>query len=201
MQSPCSSPASSSIFIKGTVPPMRTRSAMTYLPEGFRSASTGTRLPMRSKSSSVMSTPAACAIAGKCSVALVEPPRAISTVMAFSKASLVRMSRGLMPRLMRFSTAAPASKESRILSSETAACAELLGSESPSASIALAIVLAVYIPPQEPGPGIAQDSTVSSSASEYSPLACLPTASKTETISRSFFSPFSVAQPGKIVPP
>ena len=79
--------------------------------------------------------------------------------MAFSKAFFVMISRGLMPSLMRLSTAAPASKQSRILSSEMAAWAELLGSDMPSASIALAMVLAVYIPPQEPGPGMAQDST------------------------------------------
>ena len=37
-------------------------------------------------------------------------------------------------------------------------CAELLGKLIPSASIALAIVFAVYIPPHDPGPGIAHDS-------------------------------------------
>jgi hypothetical protein len=58
------------------------------------------------------------------------------------------------------------------LSSEMAAWAELLGRLMPRASMALAMVLAVYMPPQEPGPGMAQDSTVSSSSSEYSPAAC-----------------------------
>jgi hypothetical protein len=41
-QSPCSRPASSSIFISGWVPPMRDSSDITYLPLGLRSASTGT---------------------------------------------------------------------------------------------------------------------------------------------------------------
>ena len=54
---------------------------------------------MRVKSSSPRSTPAACAIASRCRTALVEPPSAIVTVMAFSNASRVRMSRGLMPLL------------------------------------------------------------------------------------------------------
>ena len=60
-----------------------------------------------------------------------------------------------MPRSIRFMTAAPALYESRRLFSDTASCAELLGSDRPSASIADAIVLAVYMPPHEPGPGIA----------------------------------------------
>src|SRR6202011_104174 len=80
---------------------------------------------------------------------------------------------------------------------EIAACAELLGKLMPSASIAEAMVFAVYIPPQEPGPGIAQDSTCSSSPSEIFPLEWAPTASKIETISM-FRSPM---QPGRIVPP
>jgi hypothetical protein len=67
--------------------------------------------------------------------------------------------------------------------------------------MAEAMVLAVYMPPQEPSPGMAQLSTVSSSSSEYSPEACFPTASKTDTMSRSFCSPLMVAQPGKMVPP
>ena len=50
----------------------------------------------------------------------------------------------------------------------------------PKASIAEAIVLAVYIPPQEPGPGIAVSSICFSSMSETDPAACSPTASKTE---------------------
>ena len=75
--------------------------------------------------------------------------------------------------------------------------AELLGRLSPIASIAHAIVLAVYIPPHDPGPGIAQRSISPSWASLIAPLALWPTASKTLTIS-SFFSP---KHPGRIVPP
>ena len=37
-------------------------------------------------------------MASRCSTALVEPPSAMTTVMAFSNALLVRMSRGRMPR-------------------------------------------------------------------------------------------------------
>ena len=94
MQSPCSTPASSRSFITCGMPPARCRSTARYLPEGFRSQSTGTFLRTRSKSSMVHSTPAACAMARKCSTALVEPPMAMITATAFSIASRVTMSRG-----------------------------------------------------------------------------------------------------------
>ena len=201
MQSPWRRPASRSIFMSGIVPPILTNSAMTYFPLGLRSASTGTRFPISVKSSMDNSTSAECAIARRCSTALVEPPRAITTVMAFSKALRVMISRGRIPFSNKWSTAAPASKLSRFLSSLIAAWAELLGRLMPRASMADAMVLAVYIPPQDPAPGMAVSSTSCNSSSEYSPLACLPTASNTDTISRSFSSPFKVAHPGRIVPP
>ena len=101
-QSPWSSFLSSSIFISGRMPPMATSSDIKCLPLGFKSASTGTRLPMRVKSSIVSFTFAACAMASRCSTALVEPPSAMTTVMAFSNAFLVRMSSGLNALLQHF---------------------------------------------------------------------------------------------------
>src|SRR5690349_7948580 len=88
------------------------------------------------------------------------------TVMAFSNALRVRMSRGVMPCFTSSTTAAPARRQSSSLFWLTASCAELLGSDKPSASIADAMVLAVYMPPQLPGPGIAVRSTSSSSSTE-----------------------------------
>ena len=85
-QSPCSRPRSRSIFINGNSPPMATSSAMTCLPLGLRSANTGTRAPIRVKSSMSSGTSAACAMASRCSTALVDPPSAVTTVMAFSNA-------------------------------------------------------------------------------------------------------------------
>ena len=196
-QSPCIRPSSTSIFIKGTVPPMRTSSAMTYLPLGLRSASTGVRLPMRVKSSSESLTRAVCAMASRCSTALVEPPRAVTRAMAFSKASLVRISLGRMPRLIRPSTARPAERQSTRLAAEMAAWAELLGRLMPMASMADAMVLAVYIPPQEPAPGMAHSSICRSSRASMSPRAWAPTASNTETISTSW----PLCLPGMMVPP
>ena len=127
---------------------------------------------------------ASWAIASRCSTALVDPPSAITVVMAFSKASLLRMSDGLIPRLTSATTPSPARLQSSFFAAETASCAELFARLMPSASIADAIVFAVYMPPHEPGPGIAVDSTSFSSASSILPAAWLPTASKTEMMSR-----------------
>jgi len=53
----------------------------------------------------------------------------------------------------------------------------------PIASIALAMVLAVYMPPQEPAPGMAHAVICSSPLSLNLLFACTPTASNTETMS------------------
>ena len=121
----------------------------------------------------------------------------ITTVIAFSNASRVIISRGLISLAIKFTTAAPASLASNLLSSETASCAELSGKLMPKASIADDMVFAVYIPPQEPGPGIAFFSISVNSSLSILPPACDPTASKTDTISRFF----SLCNPGNIVPP
>ena len=102
-----------------------------------------------------------------------------------------------MPRLSSFTTAAPASRASVFLCAEMATCAELLGRLMPMASIAEAMVLAVYMPPQDPAPGMAHDSIFCSCLSLIVPAARWPTASKTETTSR--FLP--LRQPGRMVPP
>ncbi len=104
-------------------------------------------------------------------------------VIAFSNASLVIISLGLMSLFSKLSTASPARKQSLFLSSDIASCDEELGRLIPNASIAEAIVFAVYMPPHEPGPGMAVDSICSSSISLISLLARLPTASKTLTTS------------------
>jgi len=96
MQSPCSSPATSNVFITCGMPPARCRSTAKYSPDGLRLHSTGVLTRMRSKSSIVHSTPAVWAIAKKCSTAFVEPPVAMMTATAFSIDLRVTMSRGLM---------------------------------------------------------------------------------------------------------
>ena len=148
------------------------------------SASTGTRWPTRLKSLRESGTPAALAMASRCSTALVEPSSAVTTVMAFSNASKQRMSDGLMPACTSRAAACPAENASRRFCSLTASCADEFGSDKPIASMAEAMLLAVYIPAQAPGPGMAVCSTASSSASLTVPAAWPPTASNTEMMSR-----------------
>ena len=89
-------------------PPMRSMSLMWYFPPGLVSAMCGTRAATRLKSSSASSTRASAAMASRWSTALVEPPSAMTTAMAFSNACLVRMWRGRMPWRSSSTTAVPA---------------------------------------------------------------------------------------------
>ncbi|MNI74141.1 hypothetical protein D3C73_1302080 [compost metagenome] len=77
----------------------------------------------------------------------------MTSVIAFSKASLVMISRGYSSFFSSSTTALPASTHSADLSAAIAEVEEEPGRLMPSASAAEAIVLAVYIPPQEPAPG------------------------------------------------
>jgi hypothetical protein len=64
------------------------------------------KISATSKRSNLM--PHSCAIAGRCSAALVEPPEAATTVAAFSSALRVTMSRGRMFWRMSSTTISPA---------------------------------------------------------------------------------------------
>src|SRR6266568_4528843 len=96
--SPCSTPCASRIFMTWGTPPARWRSTVTNFPDGFRSHSPGTRARIVSKSSRARCTSAAWAMASRCSTALVEPPMAMVTAMAFSNAWRVRICRGRRSR-------------------------------------------------------------------------------------------------------
>ncbi|MNI81536.1 hypothetical protein D3C73_1381610 [compost metagenome] len=133
-------------------------------------------------------------MANRCNTALVEPARAITTRMAFSKALRVMMSRGLRSSLSSSMTCCPARKLSEALSPPTASWELEPGRLMPSASMAEAMVLAVYMPPQEPGPGIATSSICLTWISLMSPRAFWPTASNTEMMS-------VCPAPGRMVPP
>ena len=124
----------------------------------------GVSVEIRLKSSRVRSTPAARAIAIRCSVALVEPPVTITRRTAFSKAARVITSRGLMSRAMQVASASAARRHSSTFSGWSppspplaagshAGMDEEYGTAIPRASMAEAIVLAVYMPPHAPGPG------------------------------------------------
>ncbi len=77
------------------------------------------------KSSIVSGTSTARAMAIRCSTALVEPPRAMTTTMAFSNALRVMMSRGLMSRSSSMRIAAPARRHSSSLAGSSAGIDEL----------------------------------------------------------------------------
>ena len=161
-------------FITAGMPPMLCTSSITYLPLGFRSAMNGTRSLTFWKSSMVRSTSTERAIAIRCSTALVEPPSAITITIAFSNASRVMMSRGLRSRSSRLRIAAPAAKHSSSLRGWVAGVDELYGSDMPIASIAVAIVFAVYMPPQPPGPGQALRTMALRSSSSMLPARYCP---------------------------
>ena len=117
------------------MPPARCRSVATYRPDGLRSQSTGTRARIASKSSISSGTPAAFAIASRCSTALVEPPIAIATAMAFSKASRVRIWRGTMPRSIACDQRRAGRAGAVAFSGSSAAMVEEYGRLIPIASI------------------------------------------------------------------
>ena len=145
----------------------------------------GTVSAISSKSESVSGTPASVAIASRWRTVFVEPPRAMSTRIAFFIASSVTICRGVIPSRTSPTARSPVSRASRSLPASTAGVAAVPGSDIPSASVMQAIVFAVYSPWQEPHPGIAAHSSSPSSASLMVPAATCPTASKTEIRERS----------------
>ena len=77
----------------------------------------------------------------------------MTTTIAFSNAARRHDVARLDVLLEQTRMAAPARQHSSILPGSSAGIDELYGSDMPSASMAEAIVLAVYMPPQAPAPG------------------------------------------------
>ena len=127
------------------------------------------------------------AIAKKCKTALVDPPKAITNEIAFSMDFFEIISSGLISFKINFSMDFPTSFDKLSLFELFAGMEEENGSDIPNASIAEAIVLAVYIPPHAPEPG--QDFLIIClySISFILPETLPPHASNAETIS-SFLS-------------
>ena len=164
-------------------PPTWSMSVMTNGPKGLTSARCGTFLPIRSKSSIVRSTSASWAMASRWSTALVEPPKAMTTAMAFSNASFVMMSRPrdtLAQQLDHGLTRTCG--RSRRGGGRSRAARPSPGSDIPIASATEAIVLAVYMPPQAPSPGQIARSIASTSSRDIRPAAQAPTASNASMI-------------------
>ena len=74
----------------------------------MRFTSVGTSRPRRSQSSSVRGTPTRPAMASRCTTALVEPPMAPHTRIAFSNALRVRMAEGRTSRFTSSTICRPA---------------------------------------------------------------------------------------------
>ena len=131
-----------------------TRSVATKRPPGFRSASSGVRALMRSKSSMESSTPASCAMASRCSTALVEPPRGghagDGVLERLAREDLRRPQ--IAPQQLHHHARPACLATSSFLGSVAGTLALPIG-ESPRNSHAVAMVLAVNCPPQAPGAG------------------------------------------------
>ena len=108
---------------------------------------------------------------------MVEQPRAISMVRAFMNASLVMMSLGRMSCLYISITCIPACFASLMRSEYTAGMVPLPLSPMPSTSVRQFMLLAVYMPEQEPQVGHALFSNSLTSSSDILPAAYAPTAS------------------------
>ena len=98
---------------------------------------------------------------------------------------------------MSSTTAFPAFSDSDSFSFPSAGLDELYGKLNPIASMAAAIVFAVYIPPQAPAPGQAFSTTHSYCFLLIFPATFSPHASKAETTSNFLFP----SLPCAIVPP
>ena len=74
-------------------------------------------------------------------------------MIAFSNAGLVKISRVVIPCLIKLTTAAPDLTANASRRRSTAGGAAEPGRDKPIASPMVAIVFAVYIPPHAPSPG------------------------------------------------
>src|SRR5699024_3953580 len=120
----------------------------------------GTTRERRSISSMVKSTSPSLAAANKCSTVLVEPPMAISSAMAFSKALKLAILRGSTEsspcsqwRLVMSTMVRPACLNKASRSVWVASKEPLPGNAKPNASVRQFMELAVNLPEQEPQVG------------------------------------------------
>ncbi len=96
-----------------------------------------------SNRSTSISMLASLPMAGICRTVFVEPPMAISTLMAFSKAFLVKISRGLTSSLTSSTILLPESYACFFLSGSMAKVVAHFVNDMPSTSVTTAMVLAV----------------------------------------------------------
>ncbi len=110
---------------------------------------------------------------------MVEPPLVATAAIAFCSAGRVITSLGRWPRRSTSITSSPHCLATSSLRPSSAGTIADPAGEMPSASNAIAIVLAVNCPPHAPAPGDAASSSSCSSSSVILPEANWPTASNT----------------------
>ena len=138
---------------------------MWYLPTGAILQRLGVVPQTRSTSSRPREMPSSCAMAGRCSSELVEPPIAMSSARALRNARFVIIASGAVSSFTSATTASPVSLAIRSLSGSTAGMVPFSGRDMPRASERQFMLLAVNSPAQHPGPGQAHRSMSSSSSS------------------------------------
>ena len=100
---------------------------------------------------------------------MVEPPVAAIEAMPFSRAALVTMCDGRTSRRTRSMISSPVRWAAASLAGSSAGVPLRPAGDSPMNSMTVLIVLAVYWPPQAPGPGHAAFSISRNSSSEIFP--------------------------------
>ncbi len=98
----------SNSFITLWTPPAYQKAGMGWKPVGLQFTMKGIFLWSLSKSSMVIFTPASFAMTGRCRRVFVDPDIAEWIIIAFSKASWVRICFAVMPFSMRFMICLPA---------------------------------------------------------------------------------------------
>ena len=114
------------------------------------------------------------AIAVRCTIALVDPPIASSTLSAFSTDAVVTMRSGVRPSAASATARAPVASPARNRSAWTAGIAAVPGSVMPSVSAMQAMVLAVPITAQVPAVVASPFSTSAISSPEIDPARYIP---------------------------
>ena len=122
---------------------------------------------------------------------------AATVVMAFSKAARVSKLRGRTSSATRRISDRPHALATSALRGSVAGTSFAPRGDMPRNAMAVAMVFAVYCPPQAPAPGHAWSSRTRSSRSLILPAACAPTASKTSWMVTSRPS----KRPGAMGPP
>ena len=138
--------------IAGT-PPARSTSSMWWMPLGATLHTCGTRSATSFRWCRSNGVPASMAKASACRTVLVDPPMAMSSAKALSKAAGVRISRGRMFFLTSSTMALPAASNRASRFGSVARIVPFPGRASPSASARQFMEFAVNMPEHDPQVG------------------------------------------------